>query len=217
MVLCCCLFISTASIASTWPIWQQIITPAQKQPGRWSVMLYHGYTASQSLGKILFNQQFEGAGESLTSAELAYAISPDNPIMRFASPLLDQIQLAGNFAIRHDYADPDNQVIPETDVYVMLRRVNRLWQNYLYTTMGFGAGLSYTFGVPYVEDGITGDSSTRLLTFLTLEFTISLPKYPQFQIVARMHHRSGCFGLFYPLSESPGSNNIGIGIRYYFK
>lgn len=196
-------------------LWHTFITPAKKQPGQWSVMLYRGTTAKDTLGEVL-RLNYSGAGETVYSGEFAYALNPQNPVMNFFSFLLDQIQFAGNFAIRHDYADSENQVVPEVDGYLMLRRVNRLWQKYLYTTMAFGGGLSYAFRVPYVEDGITGNSSTRLLAFLTFEFTVALPQYPQLQLVGRIHHRSGAFGTFYPFKEKPGSNNVGIGIRYYF-
>lgn len=181
---------------------------------QWSVLLYGGITATQDLHDLVrFN--FDSAGESVYSAELAYALSQDNPISKFFHPLLDQIQFAGNIAERFD--DEANYPVTELDAYLMVRRTNRLWARYLYTTMAVGEGVSYATSIPYVEQSITGKSSTRFLDFMTFEITFALPSKPQYQLVTRIHHRSGCYGLFYPKNEHPGSNNIGIGFRYYFK
>lgn len=182
---------------------------------QWSFLFYGGVTATQSLHDLIrFN--FDSAGEEVYSAELAYALSQENAVSKFFHPLLDQIQFAVNVAERYD--DEASYPVTEFDAYLMVRRTNRLWARYLYTTMAVGEGVSYATSVPYVEQGgITGISSTRFLDFMTFEITFALPSYPYFQVVTRIHHRSGCYGLFYPKDQGPGSNNIGVGFRYYFK
>jgi hypothetical protein len=47
-----------------------------------------------------------------------------------------------------------------------------------------------------------------------LEAAFALPAYPQIQVVGRIHHRSGAFGLY--RAGNTGSNAVGIGIRYLF-
>jgi hypothetical protein len=46
-----------------------------------------------------------------------------------------------------------------------------------------------------------------------LEATFALPKYPQWQLAYRIHHRSGIYGVF---DTDSGSNTIGLGLRYFF-
>ncbi|NNK49546.1 MAG: hypothetical protein HKP01_11805 [Gemmatimonadetes bacterium] len=44
--------------------------------------------------------------------------------------------------------------------------------------------------------------------------TLALPSLPYLQLVGRIHHRSGAFGLFGDAQES-GSNTVGLGIRWH--
>jgi hypothetical protein len=47
-----------------------------------------------------------------------------------------------------------------------------------------------------------------------LEATFAVPSYPYVQLVGRIHHRSGAFGLFGDAQES-GSNTVGLGFRVH--
>jgi len=197
-------------------------TPTKKElrqeDRQWSVMFYHGNTATQSLAKLL-RFQYTTAGEELYSGELAYALAASNPMTRFFNFFfINRIQLAGNVAERHDYKGPDigDKWVTEFDLYIMGRITRFPWSHYLVTTLAAGEGISYDTHRIYVENGITANSSPRFLNFLTLEITLALPEYPYLELVGRLHHRSGCWGLYYPYNQHPGSNNVGIGIRYYF-
>jgi hypothetical protein len=57
-------------------------------------------------------------------------------------------------------------------------------------------------------------NTKRLLNYLMLEAAFALPAYPQVQLLARIHHRSGAFGLY--RAGNTGSNDVGLGIRYLF-
>jgi len=190
---------------------------AQQDDRQWSVMFYHGNTAQESVANIL-HLRYSSAGEEIYSAELAYALAKTNPVTLFFNHLfINRFQLAGNIAERHDYRAPDHKWVTEGDVYAMIRRTHFPWDRYLRTSLAFGEGLSYAADKIYVENnGTAGDSSPRLLDFLTFEITFALPQYPYLELVGRIHHRSGAWGLFYPFHDHPGSNNIGLGIRYYF-
>jgi hypothetical protein len=182
---------------------------------QWSILFYGGSTVQQNL-RNLITLNYTPAGETIYSTELAYVLNQNNPVIKFLHPVVDQIQFAWNIAERFDNHVP--HPINEFDAYIMVRHINRLWARYVFTTVAIGEGISYVTSIPPVEENaLQSKSSTRLLDFMAFEFTFSPPSYPYFQIVARIHHRSGCYGLFYPKSEHPGSNTIGLGIRYYFK
>jgi hypothetical protein len=176
-----------------WP--QQVEHP-------WSVLLYGGITVKEELGDII-GFRATSSGESIYSAELAYV---------FYRNMFSEFQIAGNGAMR--FAAGQNPV-PEVDVYFMYRLLKFPWNNYINTTFAFGEGLSYAFAVPYAEKEVDAHSQ-NFLDFLTFELTFGLPKYPDWQLVARIHHRSGMYGTFAPRSDHAGSNSMGFGIRYSF-
>jgi len=49
---------------------------------------------------------------------------------------------------------------------------------------------------------------------LLLELTLSLPNTPRWNLIARLHHRSGVGGIFNGVNG--GSNALGLGIKYKF-
>ena len=149
----------------------------------------------------------------ILAAFTPYALAATNPITRFFNYFfINRIQLAGNVAERHDYTaqDKGDKWVTEYDLYIMGRITRFPWRHYLVTTLAAGEGISYDTHKIYVENGTTGKSSPRFLNFLTFEITLALPEYPYLELVGRIHHRSGCWGLYYPYSQKPGSNNVGI-------
>jgi hypothetical protein len=58
------------------------------------------------------------------------------------------------------------------------------------------------------------DRTARLLNYLMFELAVAVPQRPQWTLFARVHHRSGAFGLFDGVSG--GSNVVGAGVRYSF-
>lgn len=178
----------------------------------WSALIYAGSTDARELGQLI-KGEYVGAGETLYSAELAYTLSQNNPITKFLSPLVSAIQVAGNYAYRVEHGgNPD---VNEGDLYLMFRWAHFPWDNYLATTLAAGEGISYTSRIPPLEiNGVSSDESERLLNFLVFEVTFALPSHPEWQLVGRIHHRSGAFGVF--SNGNAGSNNVGLGIRYYF-
>ena len=62
---------------------------------------------------------------------------------------------------------------------------------HLPTTFAVGEGISYATEVPELEPG---EGASQWLNYLLFEVTFALPKYPEWAIVGRIHHRSGFFG-----------------------
>ena len=85
------------------------------------------------------------------------------------------------------------------------------WNKYVTTSFAFGYGLSYNTEVSEVERRDDEDA-TRLLNYLLLELALGLPKYPRWDLVVRVHHRSEAYGLI----GHAGSNYVGAGIKFSF-
>lgn len=87
------------------------------------------------------------------------------------------------------------------------------WNNVVDTSFAFGDGLSYTTSIPRFESE-EDKRAAKLLNFLAIESTFSLPEYKNWQAVIRVHHRSGVFGLFSGVRGA--SNAWALGLRYKF-
>lgn len=80
----------------------------------------------------------------------------------------------------------------------------------------FGLGLSYAFGTPSYEDGPVADPSRRyrFQNYNAFELEAGLAQFPRTSLVARVHHRSGLYGLIAP--RQVGSNFLTVGVRHRF-
>lgn len=85
------------------------------------------------------------------------------------------------------------------------------WNKYVNTSFAFGYGLSYNTEVSEVELRDDEDA-TRLLNYLLFELALGLPKYPRWDLVVRVHHRSEAYGLI----GHAGSNYVGAGLKFSF-
>lgn len=175
----------------------------------WMLTYYYGITSDTPLIPLL-KGNFDKWPESVQSAELAKTLDPDNWFRRFFSPIVGVVQLAGNVSVRQGRGQ---NTIYEFDPYISFRWANLPWNNYLTTSLAIGEGVSYASSYPAVEKK-NNDNVKRFLNYLMLEATFALPQYPSLQLVARIHHRSGAYGLYH--AGNSGSNNIGLGIRYLF-
>lgn len=108
----------------------------------------------------------------------------------------------------------------EINAVLVWRWLDFPWDRYIDSSFAVGEGLSYATSVPAVEEnlhmetfGFAYETST-LLNYLMFEMAFSLPDYRQWQLVARIHHRSSVFGLL--ADSNSGSNTLGVGIRYEF-
>jgi hypothetical protein len=81
---------------------------------------------------------------------------------------------------------------------------------------GFGIGLSHAFGEPSYEDGPFNNPDRHYRTQLLLLFDagMRLNAYPAWSLVARVHHRSGAYGVIAP--RNVGSNFLAVGLMYGF-
>ena len=175
----------------------------------WMLTYYNGIGSKTSLIQIL-SGNFVRWPENVQSVELAKTLDENNWFRRLVSPLVGVVQLAGNVAIRHG---KNENTIYEVDPYIAFRWANFPWNDYVTTSLAIGEGVSYASSVPWVEKR-NNHNVRRLLNYLMLEATFAPPSYPQLQLIARIHHRSGAYGLYH--AGNSGSNVLGLGIRYLF-
>jgi hypothetical protein len=179
----------------------------------WAFTYYYGITGTDALVQIA-RGQFHRWPEYIMSFELAHTLSEENLVRRFFNPIVGVVQLAGNFAIRNGSNQP---TIYEFDPYIAFRWANFPWNNYVNTSFAIGEGISYATSYPSVErrgNKHEEYNNKRLLNYLMLEGSFAAPRCPRLQLVLRVHHRSGVFGLYH--AGNSGSNVIGLGIRYLF-
>jgi len=175
----------------------------------WAVMYYYGVTGSDALARMAYGQ-FHRWPEHIQAIELTRTLDEENFFRRLVNPLVGVVQLAGNVAVRNG---SNQHIIYEFNPYLAFRWANFPWNYYVNTSFAIGEGISYDTSVPSLEKKSNEDTK-RLLNYLMLEATFASPSYPRLQLVARIHHRSGAFGLYH--AGNTGSNNIGLGIRYLF-
>ena len=85
------------------------------------------------------------------------------------------------------------------------------WDKYVDTSFAVGDGLSYNTHTSDVEKDDDEDAG-RWLNYLMFEVTLGLPKYPRWDFVYRIHHRSSIRGL---IGEG-ASNFVTAGFKYAF-
>lgn len=85
------------------------------------------------------------------------------------------------------------------------------WDKYIDTSFAMGGGLSYFSELSQTELQ-RDENAQKLLGYLAFEFTFGLPQYPRWNLMFRVHHRSGAKGL---IGESV-SNYSCFGLKFAF-
>lgn len=94
---------------------------------------------------------------------------------------------------------------------IVARWVTFPWNHYVATTIAVGDGPSFATEAPRLEKE-NFDEAKRLQNYVLLELTFGLPRLPQWDLVLRIHHRSGVFGVL----GGSGSSVPTLGIKYKF-
>lgn len=176
----------------------------------WAATYYYGVTVNNPLVEVVILNNLNRWPEHIQSIELTRTLAPDNIVRRFFSPVVGIVQIDANITMRNG---SNQHTIYEFNPYFNIRWANLPWNQYVNTSFAIGEGLSYDTSVSYIEKR-NNDNTKRLLNYLMLEATFAAPSYPRLQLVARIHHRSGAYGLYH--AGNTGSNDIGLAIRYLF-
>ncbi|NKB47568.1 MAG: hypothetical protein GKR77_07255 [Legionellales bacterium] len=194
---------------STWPYQN----PAPDTDTPWYVLAYYGQMTSTTLTRVVFFKEFATEKRThLFSLEGGKTLTHANVVRRIFEPFVSDLDFALNFTLQDDPVGTIFQVNP------FLRFVWKHfpWDRYVITTFAVGEGVSYSSKIPSRElrDTTKAANARRFLNFLMFEATFSLPQYPQWQLIYRIHHRSGVFGLYTP--GIVGSTAMGVAVRYWF-
>ncbi len=108
-------------------------------------------------------------------------------------------------AVKH-FGDQDHE---EFNALIVARWLPFPWDRFLDTSFAVGEGVSYATADPYLED-----KGQQWLNYILLEIAFAVPSQPRWDLVVRVHHRSGIFGLYNGVRDA--SNGLGVGIRYRF-
>jgi hypothetical protein len=89
------------------------------------------------------------------------------------------------------------------------------WDGTLLTTMAVSTGLNWASEVTAAEqDRARDDEGSQLMHFFSPEVTLALPSHPDIELLVRLHHRSGVFGL---VSDAwGGAQYLSAGVRVRF-
>jgi hypothetical protein len=102
----------------------------------------------------------------------------------------------------------------EFNALVIARWLRFPWGDIIKTSFAVGEGLSYGTETSPYEEKYHGEQTSKFLNYLMFEFDFALPHEPRWSLVARLHHRSGVFGLFDGVYGA--TNAYCLGIRYHF-
>jgi hypothetical protein len=176
--------------------------PAEESPsGPWSAMVYAGFGTASNLGEVL-TFDIDSEDSHFIGGVL------NRQMFRFWDYFI--FELEGQ-TIRH-FGKQDHW---EFNGLFLVRFDDFPWDRIVDTSFSVGDGLSYATEVPIIEEeNHTNNGSTELLNYLMFEIAFTAPSYPEWSLVARVHHRSGVFGLFDGVHG--GSNFLALGLRHKF-
>ena len=85
------------------------------------------------------------------------------------------------------------------------------WDRYIDTSFAFGSGISYNTEISPIEL-LEEEDSKRAIIYLSYELTFGLPQYPRWELMLRIHHRSGAWDLI----NDASTNYVCGGIKFSF-
>jgi len=100
---------------------------------------------------------------------------------------------------------------------IYVRYIDFPWNKYLYTTFALSTGLNYATGISDFEKEVSGlnpPGGTHVMHYFSPEFTFALPDHKDRQLVVRLHHRSGAYGVI--SGAFSGASYLTVGFRAWF-
>jgi hypothetical protein len=89
------------------------------------------------------------------------------------------------------------------------------WDKYLVTTFALSTGLNWATGISDVEkDRARDGEGSQLMHYFAPEITFALPSRPDTELLFRIHHRSGVFGLISDAWGGAQYATVGLRVRF---
>ncbi|MFT3973005.1 MAG: hypothetical protein QM699_06040 [Amaricoccus sp.] len=195
-----------ASPAAAWSP-ADLFAPCE---GDCAVSLYGGSYVENSMAKILVTRpEFPSNWDYVTDDHLiATAIS------RQAGWLWDRrLSLEPEAGIGQRFG---RQKATEVWGALFLRYHGFPWDGVVRTTVALSTGLNYASDKTAIErDRNQNDGEgAHVLHFLAPEITFALPSHPDTELLFRLHHRSGIFGLINGAHGGAQYATVGIRVRF---
>lgn len=108
------------------------------------------------------------------------------------------------------------QTHQEATLAVMLRTRDFDLGSFGDVNFGWANGFSYSLSAPSYEYGknlVRGQDTVKLQYYMGLEAEFAHVSWDRMSVFARLHHRSGIYGLISP--SKTGSNILGVGVRLH--
>lgn len=186
-------------------------TPHRPVKQNQAVAFYVTQMTTGSIQKVI-EGRWHFTDSTLYSLEYNHELSPERLIRRIFKYLWATVEV--NMNVTHE--QERGGAIVELNPFINLRWRWFPWNRWVATTFAFGEGVSYASRRPWVEQRTpeTSRNGQRFLNYLVFELTLAPPSHPEWQVLFRIHHRSGAFGVYCP--GRVGSNAIGAGLRFNF-
>ncbi|MBB5222702.1 hypothetical protein HNP73_002638 [Amaricoccus macauensis] len=195
-----------ATPAAAWTP-ASLIAPCE---GDCAVSIYGGTYVENAMAKVLVTRpEFPASWDYTTDDHLiATAIS------REAGWLWDRhVSLEPEVGIGQRFG---RQKATEVWGALFVRYHGFPWDGVVRTTVAVSTGLNWASDKTAVERdrNQNDEEGSHVLHFLAPEVTFSLPSHPGAELLFRMHHRSGIFGLIN--GASGGAQYATVGLRLHF-
>jgi len=166
---------------------------------KWFISIYGGpYTDENLAEMVTFNADY-------SNSKYIFVVALAREIYQYRQWLSFEVegQVGKHFGPRDDQWQFNGLMLGRWHAFP--------WDKYIDTSAAMGAGLSFNTEVSQIE--LDRDShAQRLLGYLAFELTFGLPQYPRWDLMLRIHHRSGAKGI---IGESV-SNYLCAGLKFAF-
>ncbi len=187
-----------------WVQWHPLDAPCA---GNCAAAAYAGWYVENSLGQVLVTSPetpftWDYRGDYI----VATAVS------RRIATLWGHVDIEPEFGVGQRFGQQH-----ETEIWgaAFFRYRGFPWDRYVVNTVAVSTGLNYATDISNEEeDRAKDDTGSRWMHFFAPEITFAAPRAPQYELLFRIHHRSGVFGL---ISDAWGGAQYGtIGLRVRF-
>ena len=175
---------------------------------KWSVRVGYGYSDQNDLGQIISLQPSpHPAGTSAGGVELGYLLSRDT----WGVPLDFYLKGGVNRFFENGY---------QPDFYELTFYLKAYWNFTPWDQtirLGLGEGISYAFGIPYVEQleaQAEGDNNSHILNYLDISLDFDIGRLVRYNPLKETYlgyalkHRSGIYGAINSVHRGGSNYNL---------
>jgi hypothetical protein len=188
---------------------------AQSEPAANSILVFGGTAAEGSLVGTAFTPwSIEFADVNIVGASIAHRFGTLNEITGDfgLGRLGDAVSVEAEIGTARRFGIDDGS---EVWTALYFRYDDLPWNETVYTTIALNTGFNLLLqGSDFEVDSGSGQHASRLLHYLAPEITFADPDYKNLELVVRLHHRSGIFGLMDDFIS--GSTFVSAGVRFRF-